>query len=166
MILLSQSLTRAVLLGLAKHQALGVITVLQAIVTILVAIVAATYWQTLGLCYALAGVCSVTGLVQLWNGCQILRVSLSSYLRSAVLPALAACALPVGVGFLMRLDQAELQPLAFVAHLAAYLLLFSLPGYFICLRSVGSPVGVPLRNAEHQSDAEGSRQAPLLDSVP
>jgi O-antigen/teichoic acid export membrane protein len=133
-VLHSQRMTTSVLLGLARYRAVAIISLAHAACTLVATYVAAARTDTEGVCVTIAGISTLVGLAHVWNGCRVFEISWWAYSRTVILPAWAACSVPVAIGFAVH--SAAERPLlsAFVAQVLGYSALFALLSYWACLR--------------------------------
>lgn len=131
---LSQSLTRVVLVGIAKHRLLALIAVVHAGVVIAGCVVAAWTVGALAVCAAAALAATLAAIFEAWNGCRAIDVPLPRYLRKAVLPALAGSAAPVLLGISLELAASGSSVPSFITRIGIYSLGFAVSLYWLCFR--------------------------------
>jgi len=136
---MTQSLTGSIILATARHKVVALVAVLEtAISVILVAIVVQPY-GLFGVCLALA-VPQVlfSGIGTMIYGCKVTKVSVTEYLKKAVLPAVTAGAVPVALlGIITRWSM----PSGWGPFLL-YSAVYSLVYFAACVIVLRPPLGV------------------------
>jgi O-antigen/teichoic acid export membrane protein len=92
---MSQWVTYSIMLGMGRHKVPACVSVVENVVVITLALLLAGPYGLAGVCVAIAVpgmVCR--GLIQVVHACHVLGVPLRTYARQALLPPLAAAALP------------------------------------------------------------------------
>jgi O-antigen/teichoic acid export membrane protein len=132
---MAQWVTYSILLGMGRHKMPALVSILENVVVIGLALALAGPYGLAGICFAVAvpgALCR--GVFQLVYGCHVLQVPWTSYVRRTLLPPLAAVALPaVGLATLVHFSQ----PTSWI-HLMAYGALFGLSYAVACVFLVGS----------------------------
>jgi O-antigen/teichoic acid export membrane protein len=92
---MAQTVSSAVITATARHRVLAFASVLEAVVAISLGAVLMSRYQMIGLCLALATAATVLrGLSILIFTCRFTKITVASYLKAVLIPALAVAALP------------------------------------------------------------------------
>ncbi len=139
----SQSITRSILLGIARHRIMNSITMVEAAVAAIGALFAAYCFGPLAVCFTMSATWGLAGIAQMLNGCAAVGVPVGRYVRRAVIPAFAVCALP-GIAWLCLPLAAATGMLVLVTYIIAFSLLFAVPFIWVSVRPVLALSGVRL----------------------
>jgi O-antigen/teichoic acid export membrane protein len=129
----SQSVTMTILLGLARHQILMVLTILSSLLSSAGVICAARYGTGTAVCITVAVVWTLFGTAVLVHGCNVCRIPFAAYLRRAALPAFVASALVSFAWWTIGTHSPDSIATLFL-HIGTFTTLFAGPFWWLCVR--------------------------------